>query len=241
MTEIHETIEKAREGEHSQYFNRRIALLIAVLALFLSFSETLGKSAQTEAIAANVESSDLWAFFQAKSIRMTQVNTAAEEMLVAAEAAADPGTKATMQKQIDAWKKTAARYDSEPSTREGRKELAQRAKEEEEKRDLAMAKYHHYELGSAAFQVGIVLSSAAVITGTVALAWLGGALGVDGGVDLRGGQRGVAEQFLNRAQIAAARQQMGGEGMPQRVRRRAVRQAERASHARHRQLHDARR
>ena len=44
MTEIHETIEKAQEGERSQYFNRRIALLIAVLALFLSFSETLGKS-----------------------------------------------------------------------------------------------------------------------------------------------------------------------------------------------------
>jgi hypothetical protein len=180
MTEIHETIEKAQEGEHSQYFNRRIALLIAVLALFLSFSETLGKSAQTEAIAANVESSDLWAFFQAKSIRMTQVNTATEEMLVAAEAAADPAVKATMQKQIDAWKKTAARYDSEPSTREGRKELGERAKEAEEKRDLALAKYHHYELGSAAFQVGIVLSSAAVITGTVALAWLGGALGVIG-------------------------------------------------------------
>ena len=180
MTEIHETIEKAQEGEHSQYFNRRIALLIAVLALFLSFSETLGKSAQTEAIAANVESSDLWAFFQAKSIRMTQVNTAADEMLVAAEAASDPARQATMQKQIDAWKKTAARYDSEPSTREGRKELAERAKEEEEKRDLAMAKYHHYELGSAAFQIGIVLASAAVITGTVALAWLGGALGVVG-------------------------------------------------------------
>jgi Domain of unknown function (DUF4337) len=180
MTEIHETIEKAQEGEHSQYFNRRIALLIAVLALFLSFSETLGKSAQTEAIAANVESSDLWAFFQAKSIRMTQVNTATEEMLVAAEAAADPAAKATMQKQIDAWKKTAARYDSEPSTREGRKELAERAKEAEEKRDLAMAKYHHYELGSAAFQVGIVLASAAVITGMVALAWFGGVLGVIG-------------------------------------------------------------
>jgi anti-sigma factor RsiW len=122
----------------------------------------------------------LWAFFQAKSIRMTQINTAAEEMLVAAEAAADPAAKAAMQKQIDAWKKTAARYDSEPSTREGRRELAERAKEAEEKRDLAMAKYHHYELGSAAFQVGIVLASAAVITGMVALAWLGGLLGVLG-------------------------------------------------------------
>jgi hypothetical protein len=180
MSEIHETIEKAQEGEHSQYFNRRIALLIAVLALFLSFSETLGKSAQTEAISANVESSDLWAFFQAKSVRMTQLNTAAEQMLVAAEAVSDPAAKASMQKQIDAWKKTAARYDSEPSTGEGRKELAERAKEAEEKRDLALAKYHHYELASAAFQVGIVLASAAVITGIVALAWFGGALGVLG-------------------------------------------------------------
>ena len=180
MSEIHETIEKAQEGEHSQYFNRRIALLIAVLALFLSFSETLGKSAQTEAIGANVESSDLWTFFQAKSIRLTQLNTAAEQMLIAAEAASDPAAKASMQKQIDAWKKTAARYDSEPSTGEGRKELAERAKEAEERRDLALAKYHHYELASAAFQVGIVLASAAVITGIVALAWFGGVLGVLG-------------------------------------------------------------
>jgi hypothetical protein len=180
MSEIHETIEKAQEGEHGQYFNRRIALLIAVLALFLSFSETLGKSAQTEAISANVESSDLWAFFQAKSVRMTQVNTAAEAMLVAAEAASDPAAKASMQKQIDAWKKTAARYDSEPSTGEGRKELAERAKEAEAKRDLSLAKYHHYELASAAFQIGIVLASAAVITGMVALAWLGGGLGIVG-------------------------------------------------------------
>jgi hypothetical protein len=180
MSEIHETIEKAQEGEHSQYFNRRIALLIAVLALFLSFSETLGKSAQTEAIGANVESSDLWAFFQAKSVRLTQLNTAAEQMLIAAEAASDPAAKASMQKQIDAWKKTAARYDSEPSTGEGRKELAERAKEAEERRDLALAKYRHYELASAAFQVGIVLASAAVITGIVALAWFGGALGVFG-------------------------------------------------------------
>jgi Domain of unknown function (DUF4337) len=49
-----------------------------------------------------------------------------------------------------------------------------------EERDLAMAKYHHYELSSAAFQVGIVLASAAVITGMVALAWFAGALGVLG-------------------------------------------------------------
>ncbi len=180
MSEIHETIEKAQEGEHSQYFNRRIALLIAVLALFLSFSETLGKSAQTEAIDANVKSSDTWAFFQAKDIRRTTLNTAADQTVLLTANVADPAAKAAIDKQIEAWRATAARYESDPKTGEGRKELAERAKEQEKERDLAMARYHHYELASAAFQVGIVLASAAVITGALALAWLGGALGIVG-------------------------------------------------------------
>jgi Domain of unknown function (DUF4337) len=178
MSEIHETIEKAKEGEHAEGFNRRIALLIAVLALFLSFSETLGKGAQTEAISKNVESADLWAFFQAKNIRITEVTTAAEAMAVAAAGATDPAVKAAMEKRIEAWKATAERLKSEPKT--GRDELSEQAKESEKERDLSMAKYHHYELSSAAFQVGIVLASATVITGMIGLAWFAGALGVLG-------------------------------------------------------------
>jgi len=179
MSEIHETIEKAQEGEH-EGFNRKIALVIAILALFLSFSETLGKSAQTAAIDANVKSSDTWAFFQAKDIRRTVLNVAADQTTLLTASATDPTAKAAIDKQLDDWRKTAARYDSDPKTGEGRKELALRAAAEEEERDLSMAKYHHYELASAAFQVGIVLASAAVITGMVLLAWFAGALGVVG-------------------------------------------------------------
>ncbi len=179
MSEIHETIEKAQEGEH-EGFNRKIALVIAILALFLSFSETLGKSAQTAAIDANVKSSDTWAFFQAKDIRRTVLNVAADQTTLLTASATDPTAKAAIDKQVDDWRKTAARYNSDPKTGEGRKELALRAAAEEEERDLSMAKYHHYELASAAFQVGIVLASAAVITGMVLLAWFAGALGVVG-------------------------------------------------------------
>lgn len=89
-------------------------------------------------------------------------------------------TAVFIDKQVDTWRKTAARYESDPQTGEGLKELRARAKEEEEERELALAKYHHYELASAAFQIGIVLASATVITGIVALAWLGGALGLVG-------------------------------------------------------------
>src|SRR5262249_22767122 len=66
-------------------------------------------------------------------------------------------------------------------------------------------------------------------------------LSVDRGVDLRGRQRGVTEQFLDGAQIAAARQQVRGERMTQRMRRRAVGQRKRAAQPLHGELHDSRR
>ena len=180
MPEAHEQMEHAEEAEHASHSNRKIAMVIAVLALFLSFSETLGKSAQTEAIDANVKSTDTWAFFQAKDIRRTVVNAAADETTLLGASLTDPAAKAALDKQVEAWRKTAERYESDPKTGEGRKELALRAKAEEDDRDLAMAKYHHYELASAAFQIGIVLASAAVITGMIALAWFAGLLGVGG-------------------------------------------------------------
>jgi cytochrome c biogenesis factor len=182
MSEVSEAIEKAEEGEHAEFFNKRIALVIAILALFLSFSETLAKGAQNEATNLNIRASDLYAFFQAKTIRMTTVTTAAEELAVTAAATGDAAAKDAAQKQIDAWKKSAERYDSDEKSREGRKELVERAKDTEAERDVALAKYHHYELASAAFQIGIVLASAAVITGMVALVWFGGLLGVIGAV-----------------------------------------------------------
>ncbi len=155
--------------------NKKVALLISVLALFLALGETLAKSAQTEALSANVESSNLWAYFQARTIRGTVLKTAGEQI------ALDPGASPeAVKKQVEEWAKTMARWDSDPSTGEGRKELAAKAKKAEEKRDLALERYHHYELGSAAFQIGIVLASAQVITGIAALAFAGGALGVAG-------------------------------------------------------------
>ena len=156
--------------------NKKIALLISVLALVLAFSETLGKAAQTAALSHNVEASNLWAFFQAKTIRLTVLRTAAESLDAETGSRANDAAKS----QIESWRKTVTRYDSEPETKEGRKELAERAKQSESERDHAMAAYHHYEVASAAVQIAIVLASAAIITGYGALAVFAGGLGALG-------------------------------------------------------------
>jgi hypothetical protein len=108
------------------------------------------------------------------------VQTVSDQARLSLGVMGDDASKAALQKQIEEWQKTAARYRSEPETGEGTEQLSERAKHAEEQRDLATAKYHHFELASGAFQIGIVLASATIITGIIALAWISGLLALAG-------------------------------------------------------------
>ena len=184
----HEAEHKIKHDEHGggghDSQNKKIALVIAVLALFLAFSETLGKSAQTSALNFQIEASNLWNFFQAKTIRRTFTLVMSESAKVDLATTNEAPRKAALAKQVDDWTKTAARYRSEPEAADGKGEgtveLMRRAKEMEHERDIALNKYHYFEFASAALQIGIVLCSAAVITGIIMLVWVAGGLGVLG-------------------------------------------------------------
>ena len=60
---------------------------------------------------------------------------------------------------------------------EGRRELIARAKEEELTRDKYGRKHVRFEFATGAFQIAIVLASASIITGIIALLWAAGGLG----------------------------------------------------------------
>ncbi len=160
--------------------NKKIALLISILALFLALSETLGKSAQTEVISTNVAVNDTWAFYQARVIRITILRTIADAAEVLGSTVTEPAAKAKQTKLLEDWRKTAARYESDPVGKEGRAELLEKARALERERDTLSAKYHNYEISSAAYQIGIVLCSAAVITGMMALVYAAIGVGVVG-------------------------------------------------------------
>lgn len=177
MTEaVHDVAHEAtHEAAHSGSGNARlIGLLISLLALCLAVSEMLGKSAQTQGLALNIQASDTWNFFQAKTIRQTVVRTALESAKLQ-----QSGDKPELDKQIAAWQLAVSRLESEPSTNEGRKELRQRASDMEHERDRALGQYHAYEIASLILQLGIVLASVALLSSITAFAFgsviLGGA------------------------------------------------------------------
>ena len=177
----HDAEHKIQHGGGEDHgVNKKVALLIAVLALFLSVSEMLGKSAQTAALNHQIEASDMWSFFQAKNVRRTATEIASDQARLSLPSVTDPGQKAAIEKQIAEWDATAARYKSDPEAAdglgEGSTELSRRATESEHERDLMLSKYHHYEFASAAFQIGIVLASAMVLTGMGRRSFLAGGL-----------------------------------------------------------------
>jgi len=164
---------------HVDTSNKRIALLVAVLAALLAVSEMGGKSSQTNALSSHIDASNLWTFFQAKTIRQTTMRTAAEEAEATFKDNAQ-GMPAAMKAQTDRWRQTAQRYETEPETGEGRKELMARAKVKEEHREKSLAAYHMFEYASAAFQLAIVLAGASALTSVVWLVIISCGLGVVG-------------------------------------------------------------
>jgi len=163
---------------HIEGANKNIAILIAVMAALLAIAEMGAKSSQTAVLTEHVEATNQWAFFQAKTVRQTVLRTAAEELEAQyKDAGAMP---AAVKGQIETWRRTVARYESEPETNEGRKELSTSAKAHTAKREIARSAYHLFEFGSAAFQLAIVLASAAAVTTVMLLAYAAGGLGLIG-------------------------------------------------------------
>lgn len=152
-------------GGHVEGGDKRTALVIAILALFLAIVETGAKSAQTEAITLNVETTNLWAFFQARTIRQTTAIAAVESAELQKLATTDAAIRTGIEAQQKAWRDQVANWESN-SKNDGRKELSARAHNVEERRERYMAQYHFYEYAAALLQVAIVIASATIITGT---------------------------------------------------------------------------
>ena len=169
-------LEEAREAD-----DKRVALIIAVLALFLALAEAGAKNAEHRATELNIETSDLYNFYQAKRIRATVVETALEGLETTAGTVTDEKVHDAIEKQLAAWKNAVTNFEKDPKKPEDSLEAIQEhAKAATEERELSNKKLEHFEYASGALQIAIVLASASIITGMVALAWGAATLGAIG-------------------------------------------------------------
>jgi hypothetical protein len=170
-----EQIAEARESADERFKNRA-ALIIAFMATLLAITSLGGGNAAEDMANNNIQASDTWAFYQAKSIRQTTMRVAADNL--EADLRANPNMTAEardfIQKKIDEYRATAARYEDEPDKDdpgnplkgEGRKQLTARAKDYEARREEAAKRDPNFDFSEALFQIAIVLASVAILSGS---------------------------------------------------------------------------
>jgi hypothetical protein len=162
---IHEDVESHAHAHrsHETMFRRLTAIYVGVVAMLLAIATLGGAEATKEMLNANIHASDTYAFYQAKNIRQTlyQISAAELELLAAGAISGDANGKAA--ELIKRYRDTVTRYESEPATGEGKKELMAKAKEWEHARDHAAAQLPNFEYAEALFQIAIVLGSVAIV------------------------------------------------------------------------------
>lgn len=181
--QIHEHAEPhAHAAPDDGWFRRITAIYVGVVAMLLAISALGGAEATKEMLNANIHASDTYAFYQSKYIRQVLFQTAAEDLELTASASASlgPEQRARVDRLIKRYRDTALRYESEPATGEGKKELMARARQWEHARDHAAARLPNFEYAEALYQIAIVLGSVAIVAASPWLLGLSGVLAASG-------------------------------------------------------------
>ena len=175
-----EMMEQERERDA---FKKRAAILIAFFAMLLAITGLGSNNAMKEALNENIAASNAYNFYQAKNMRQTSYNLAADQIELAwSQVPALPeGARTALRAKAADYKKTAARYDSEPDTGEGKKELLIKARDHDAKRDKALKQDPYFDYAEALLQIAIVLISVSIVADQRWLTILGAGLGAIGG------------------------------------------------------------
>jgi hypothetical protein len=142
-------------------FGRRVALVTAVIAVGLAISSLGGNNATKEMLISQQQSSDQWAFYQAKVIR-EHLYRAQRQRLEADLALLPASVPAEGRKQLEAllakFGEEEKRYNVE------KKDIEKEAKKLEAARDRNQAKDPYFDYAEALLQIAIVMSSISIIS-----------------------------------------------------------------------------
>ncbi|MGO9544831.1 MAG: DUF4337 domain-containing protein [Rhodomicrobium sp.] len=164
------------ERKHDKW----IAIYISVLAVLLAIAATGSNDAMKTAQQAGFQVNDQFAFYQAKTIRQSQIKLAADQLtLKMAESPnlPEPALKLLQTNKAD-YDKEVARLET--NAKNGKKELLAKAENCENERNLALAEHPFYDYSMAMLQIAIVLASASIITGARLLLGGSGLVGLFG-------------------------------------------------------------
>src|ERR1700719_3976016 len=163
MAEDFELPETAEEhGNNAQVLP--VSVTISILAVLVAAATLLGHRAHTEELLLQSQATDQWAYYQAKNIRLHEMQGIAD--LLGALAPSERKETAAVR---DKYLKEVERYGND------KEDISEKAKELEKERDVASRRADRFDGGEALLEVGLVICSITLLTRRRAF-WFGGIL-----------------------------------------------------------------
>jgi len=147
-------------SEREAKLKDKAGMVISVFALLLAVNSWYGGTLSSKVLNNTISANNVWAFYQAKSIKQTL----AEQSLDDAIYRKDTAKAEKLQAKID-------RYESDPKTGEGKKELMEKARVLEAERDEAKKRSPWIGYASTMYQLSIVVLSASILAVSMAMFW----------------------------------------------------------------------
>lgn len=140
----------SKRNIREEKIKKKSGFIVSIFTMFLAINTYINNGFSNTVLSNTIQANDVWAFYQAKSIKQTVY-----------EVAADNVENSELKRH---YKEVAARLESDKKTGEGKKELIQKGKELETERDYASLRGSWLSIAGSAMQISLLLISAATVT-----------------------------------------------------------------------------
>lgn len=166
--ELNELKEHAEHAKHDPTL-APVSVTMAVLAVLVAAVSLLGHRASTEQVVLQGESTDQWAYYQAKNIRRHT-----DELFLDLTSVEPTADAAALAKLREKYSEENARYKDE------QKEIEDKARELENEVKLERGRADRFDLAEVFLEIGLVITSITLLSGRRMFWGLGIVLGVIG-------------------------------------------------------------
>ena len=144
-------------GGHADHANSPlvipVSITISILAVLVAAVTLLGHRAHTEELLLQAKASDQWAYYQAKNIRLRELQSFAD--LLGVVATQDKDKAAEIREK---YTKEVERYGGD------KEDISREAKDLEKERDLYQQRADHFDAGEGILEFALIICSLTLLT-----------------------------------------------------------------------------
>ena len=169
MAELKQETKPLSRSEREAQIKDKAGWVIVVFAALLAINTYMAGGNSSKVLNNTIEANNTYAFYQAKSIKQSIAEGQLEDAIARKDG-----------KKMSELKEKIARYESEPATGEGKKELMKKARTLEISRDELKKHTPWLTFAGTTYQFCLVLLAASILTVSMPMFWSSLAVGALG-------------------------------------------------------------